>query len=209
MSDQARRRAMRLARRLGCSGAHQHDDGTWMPCASHDEMVARTAESKSHDHDHDDKDGDCGCGGPCCDEAKRERQGQGHRKRWERLRERGVRGIDTLDGGGLVSGKGVEASERVVFDDTEAKAKRRKPRPAPSWDYFARDGDMDGLVQDGTSHERRSRTFTHRTIGRRKKPTTRTRLRDLPFPYGPTSEVLPDERGKSGGLPAPPLEEGN
>lgn len=35
-----REQALRVARQLGCRGAHQHDDGSWMPCNSHDEFVA-------------------------------------------------------------------------------------------------------------------------------------------------------------------------
>ena len=35
-----REQALRVARQLGCRGAHQHDDGGWMPCNSHDEFVA-------------------------------------------------------------------------------------------------------------------------------------------------------------------------
>lgn len=42
-----RDQALRIAQRLGCYGAHQHPDGGWMPCASHDEMEAVIKNKKS------------------------------------------------------------------------------------------------------------------------------------------------------------------
>lgn len=51
----SREQALTVARQLGCRGAHEHD-GSWMPCASHEEFVAvrkgsnemRKASAKSH-----------------------------------------------------------------------------------------------------------------------------------------------------------------
>lgn len=51
----SREQALTVARQLGCRGAHEHD-GSWMPCATHDEFVAvrkgsnemRKASAKSH-----------------------------------------------------------------------------------------------------------------------------------------------------------------
>lgn len=37
--------AAEMAADLGCSGAHQHDDGTWMPCASHTTLVGTLVEA--------------------------------------------------------------------------------------------------------------------------------------------------------------------
>lgn len=113
-----RAEALRLARRIGCNGAHQNDDGQWMPCASHDELtqISSAAEEKS------DEPPCIGCDG----KAERKRRGKNQKKRWERLRERGVMGIDTLDGGGLVSGGKSEVinvrPERVrLYDPYKAK----------------------------------------------------------------------------------------
>lgn len=39
MSKPSRKQALRIAQRLGCYGAHQADDGSWMPCESHDVFV--------------------------------------------------------------------------------------------------------------------------------------------------------------------------
>lgn len=54
-SKVSREHALTVARQLGCRGAHEHD-GSWMPCASHEEFVAvrkgsnemRKASAKSH-----------------------------------------------------------------------------------------------------------------------------------------------------------------
>lgn len=51
----SREQALTVARQLGCRGAHEHN-GSWMPCATHDEFVAvrkgsnemRKASAKSH-----------------------------------------------------------------------------------------------------------------------------------------------------------------
>jgi predicted ABC-type ATPase len=53
------------------------------------------------------------------------------------------------------------------------------------YDFFARDGDFDGMVQDGTDFSRSSRSISHLSISRGRKPkkSTRLRLRDLPFPF--------------------------
>jgi len=42
-----RQQALRIAQRLGCYGAHQHDDGSWMPCVSHEEMESVLKNKKS------------------------------------------------------------------------------------------------------------------------------------------------------------------
>lgn len=53
------------------------------------------------------------------------------------------------------------------------------------YDFFARDGDFDGMVQDGTEFSRSSRSISHLSISRGRKPkrALRLRLRDLPFPF--------------------------
>lgn len=40
MEYATRKQAMRVARMLGCYGAHQDADGRWMPCSTHEEMTA-------------------------------------------------------------------------------------------------------------------------------------------------------------------------
>ena len=300
-----RRQALRVARMIGCSGAHQHEDGTWMPCATHEQMTEIVGSTEK-------------------ELPKRRRRGRGGVRPdgYERLIERGVMGIDTLPGGGLVSapvsgksarrartgrlaatpapkkdrvfgssrnrrGSAASASSgsgilisRATLASLAAKVKEHNESvgDGESWkkarlgalksvyrrgagafsgshrpgmnrnqwamgrvnaflkilsngrpkndryvtdndllhrnhpwkksariknldlpveekagrrDRFARDGDLDGQVQDGTPHQRRSRTLSHRAIGRRRAAELRRRylrLRDLPEP-----SIVPDE----------------
>ena len=286
---------------IGCSGAHQSEDGTWMPCATHEQMTEVIGSAKK-------------------ELPKRRRRGRGgvRPSGYERLIERGVMGIDTLPSGGLVSapisskaarkarlgriaatpapkkdriigssrnaigsaasstsGSKIAINEATVASlkskvkEHNESVKGREPwrrarlgalksvyrrgagafstshrpgmtrnqwamgrvnaflrilksgRPTNNryvtdndllprnhpWrktigsksldekaggrDRFARDGDLDGQVQDGTPYQRPSRTLSHRTIGRRRAAELRRRylrLRDLPEPT-----VIPDE----------------
>lgn len=342
LSVPTRRQAMRVARMIGCSGAHQHPDGTWMPCATHEEMVERIGKG-------DDEKG----------LRRRKRRGRNAPKRdgYERLIERGVFGIDTIPGGGLVSGKSARKAradrlaatpappkDRIIGSDRNPKGTAasstsgkeieideatltslrmklrdhnmsvadgetwkktnlgalksvyrrgagafsishrpgmtrnqwamgrvnaflkilKSGRPenrryvgdndllseehpwrkqtrgkslstvrrfvtfpslpdieiahngdvsfevgekrarAPRYDRFARDGDFDGMIQDGTSYERGSRTLSHRTIGRRREAELRRRylrLRDLPDPSMVPDEFLTESDPKKPELP--------
>jgi hypothetical protein len=74
-------------------------------------------------------------------------------------------------------------------EDPETKSILKNP---PRFDWYGRDGDRDGQVQDGTPFERVSRSNSHNAIGGvRRKPIHRTRLRDMPFPFvpAPSGEV--------------------
>jgi hypothetical protein len=81
--------ALKVARYLGCRGAHQDESGTWFPCANAETMnrISGEAEPKSAN-------------------PKKKRRRRFVKPGYEPLGERGVLGIDTLPGGGLVSGKG-------------------------------------------------------------------------------------------------------
>ena len=81
-----------VAASLGCSGAHQVREGAWAPCATPEEYNA------AH--------GNAGAGRSRILRAQRPaRRAVVNQRTWENLRERGPRGIETLPGGGLVSGK--------------------------------------------------------------------------------------------------------
>lgn len=101
MSDEASRKmALRLARRIGCSGAHQNAKGEWLPCGTEEELTKISMEAESAPAGKKNDEPPCiGCKGG----TDRRRQGAGHKKRWERFRERGIAGIDTLADGSLVS----------------------------------------------------------------------------------------------------------
>ena len=84
--------ALRLAQEMGCSGAHQHPDGKWMPCATmkeYEELVKKDKKNTVR----------------VVEQRRRYRNSKGKNKRdWEPLAERGITAIDTIAGGGLVSG---------------------------------------------------------------------------------------------------------
>lgn len=83
-----RAEALKIGRYLGCSGAHETDDG-WMPCADHSTLmeISNRAEKSLNS----------------IATVKRRKKGKRSRYQFEELRERPVRGIDTLADGSLVS----------------------------------------------------------------------------------------------------------
>jgi hypothetical protein len=108
-----RRQALKMAQRLGCSGAHQEGD-SWMPCDTHEELVRIVNDINSLD----EKDADCI---PCAQAAemkallKKKRKKKGSKPgKFEELGERGVLSIDTLEGGGFVSGPVVKSESSLV-----------------------------------------------------------------------------------------------
>lgn len=92
--------AEKLAKAIGCSGAHQDTSGKWLPCATEEEMQKLSAEAEPEKKPvgfYDKKEG------------KPKRKKRGKRKRyvndeWENLRQRSPLGFDSLPGGGIVSG---------------------------------------------------------------------------------------------------------
>ena len=44
-----RKQALKIAQRLGCYGAHQHEDGSWMPCNDHETFMDVTKGKKPAD----------------------------------------------------------------------------------------------------------------------------------------------------------------
>ena len=82
--------AMKIARYVGCSGAHQDKKGNWIPCANPEDLVEILDKSARNSSEKLTK-------------KKRRRFVNGQ---WERLGQRGPISIDTIEGGGLVSGMG-------------------------------------------------------------------------------------------------------
>ena len=103
--------ALREAAELGCTGAHRHPDGTWMACSTMEEYERLTNGEKEKS------------ALDVVEETQKIRSQKGRKRKkktkrqWDKLRERGVTGIDTLSGGGLVSGKGM--TFRPVDGDTD------------------------------------------------------------------------------------------
>lgn len=89
--------ALRLARDIGCSGAHKDKDGNWMPCSSMEEMerISNTAETSKWRTVV-----------PGYKSDKSRTKGKNKKRRqddWESLGEKPIRGIATLADGGIVS----------------------------------------------------------------------------------------------------------
>lgn len=89
--------ALRLAKDIGCAGAHQDKDGNWMPCASVEELerISNTAETSKWRSVV-----------PGYKPSEKRMRGKNKRRRrdeWEQLGEKPVRGISTLSDGSIVS----------------------------------------------------------------------------------------------------------
>lgn len=85
--------ALRAAQWIGCSGAHKGENGEWMPCATHDELlqISRRAEPRKKTALSD------------FEKNIKKRNKKSKRKQWENLRESTPLGFSTLVGGGIVS----------------------------------------------------------------------------------------------------------
>lgn len=89
----SKKEALAIAKYMNCTGIHMSKDNEWMPCSSNAVMmrVSNRAEKTKVKSDS----------------MMLKRSKKSKRKirgsKFEKLRERGVMGIDTLPGGGLVS----------------------------------------------------------------------------------------------------------
>ena len=94
----SRGEAERIARNIGCSGAHKMPDGTWMPCSSHEDLVrvSTGAEEDSWLETADSK-------GATSVSGRRRRRRVNRTRQWQNLRER-TYGVESVPGVGLVSG---------------------------------------------------------------------------------------------------------
>jgi hypothetical protein len=124
-------RALRLARDIGCSGAHQDKKGNWLPCVDSEELnrISNIAETSKWKRVV-----------PRSGVDKKSRTKGKRKKRrdeWEQLTEAPIRGIGSLEGGGIVSGvsfgaKGSgpeyvrENDPDVFLDPDSARARSRQ-----------------------------------------------------------------------------------
>jgi len=97
-SFNSRKEAETQAKRLGCNGAHMVRQGVWAPCNTPEDYNAAKAHANVG-------------GSQALRRSASSRKRFARDKEWEQLRERGVRGIETIDGGGLVSAKAANASD--------------------------------------------------------------------------------------------------
>lgn len=155
--------ALKIAKVLGCEGAHKTDKG-WVPCESREglmtlirdgkagyekyrkrkkrkslrekAMARRTVVSLPHDEEVS----------PTPARRKKRRR---RRVMYEPLGERGIRGIETLPGGGLASQKGTQII-RMGFPESAEDARKKKKRKY-------REGDR-GLPAPGRAQRKKIRT---------------------------------------------------
>lgn len=117
--------ALRAAQWIGCSGAHKNEEGKWMPCGSHSELmrISGAAEPRKKTALSE------------LEENIKKRNKKGKKKIWENLRETTPLGLDTLTTGGIVSAqissiKGIipglspRDDDDDVYTDIESARKR-------------------------------------------------------------------------------------
>ena len=93
-----REEALKISSFIGCSGAHQDKDGDWMPCSSREilQRVSMEAEPKKKAATHEFES---------IRRMSQKRRGKRNitGSKFEKLRERGVAGIETMPDGSLSS----------------------------------------------------------------------------------------------------------
>jgi len=117
--------ALRAAQWIGCNGAHKDENGKWMPCATHNELmkISNRAEPRKKTALED------------IEKNIKRRNKKSKKKQWENLRETTPLGFSTLTGGGIVSApivsmKGIipglspRDSDDDVYTDIESARKR-------------------------------------------------------------------------------------
>lgn len=141
--------AVRKAQELGCFGAHKLPTGQWMPCSSSKQLLVVTNEIKSRMSLEDVQKWS----------SARKAKGKKRKKRWEKLRERRVLGIDTLEGGGLVSGNSRTSANAIsggsippmTYGNTNPPNMSTKSiQPA----YMPRDNDPDVFIDIESARKR-------------------------------------------------------
>lgn len=107
--------AIRRSEELGCRGAHRDSNGRWAACSSAAELKRLSAIKKR----------------PLSENVRiRDRKGSNRMSsQWEPLAQRGVAGIATLDGGGLVSAsfaKTLKETDLEVYGNIETARQRAR-----------------------------------------------------------------------------------
>lgn len=172
--------ALKMASNMGCSGAHKDKDGNWMPCSSHEEMQ-RISNAAEGDNWRSVVPGYKGEDGRVRGRRKRRRNDQ-----WEELGSRGVISIDSLQGGGIVSGQVVVSKTinpcwdgYVMEGMKKGKNGKLVPNCVPikkksfQGPEFVRDNDPD-VFTDIESARLRSRQLGCIGVSRRVSKTGRT-----------------------------------
>ena len=143
--------AIRRATEIGCFGAHQVAGGEWMPCSSTKQFLSLTSgiDVKSRMSLEEMRKWS----------SVRKSKGKKRKKRWEKLRERRILGIDTLQGGGLVSGNSRTSANAIsggsippmtYGNTTPPNMSTKTIQPA----YMPRDNDPDVFVDIESARKR-------------------------------------------------------
>jgi len=114
--------ALREAEQLGCSGAHFHKGSGWMACSNHEEYMRLERRHGKKGLSIIEMERNI--------EKRNSRRKKRPKKQWENLTESGVISIDTLAGGGLVSGAITKSAWAPIDGDSDvftdiATARRR------------------------------------------------------------------------------------
>lgn len=143
--------AVRRATEIGCYGAHQVPGGRWLPCSSTKQFLTLTSgiDVKSRISIDDMENWS----------SIRKAKGRKRKKRWEKLRERRILGIDSLANGGLVSGNSRTSANAVsggsipsmtYGNTTPPNMSTKSIQPA----YMPRDNDPDVFVDIESARKR-------------------------------------------------------
>jgi hypothetical protein len=103
--------AEKAASGLGCTGVHQVRQGVWSPCSTPEELNAAQSNGGSKNS-------------RIIRAQRPSRRVVTDRRTWENLRERGPRSVETVPGGGLVSGKVVKSDSFKPSAGMVSEAKR-------------------------------------------------------------------------------------
>jgi predicted ABC-type ATPase len=147
-------KALRDAESLGCFGAHQNHDGSWLPCQSFAEY--KTAIAKRNGVSRITEDDLINWN------SRRKKKGKKNRGKFEKLKEGGIIGIQTLPSGGLVSAP-VGGSSGMVTASISPKETSVKAIQSA---FFPRDNDVD-VFTDIESARNRSRQMGCIGVSRR------------------------------------------
>jgi predicted ABC-type ATPase len=147
-------KALRDAESLGCFGAHQNSDGSWSPCQSFAEYKNAVAKINGVSRVNEDDLINWN--------SRRKKKGKKNKDKFEKLKEGGIIGIQTLPSGGLVSAPVGGSSGMVTASVSHNETSSKSIQSA----FFPRDNDVD-VFTDIESARKRSRQMGCIGVSRR------------------------------------------
>lgn len=173
-----RRQANRVARMIGCEGSHQDENGMWLPCSSSEGLAKIIGKTKSYPAANFEK-------------VKKQRKRKGRsRDGYEKLRERGVMGIETLSDGSLVSARiaGKSAARKARRDRLAATPALRSERIRGSkrnsiGSASSRNSAKNVFIDEATRNSLEAKIKEHNQRVKDKEPWRRASLGQLKAVY--------------------------